>query len=497
MLPDAAVAPVPAVEQTPDPGDVRRAEIRAPRSDSFTFRRFIESSVLFLTAIILLRSIAIEPFGVPTGSMALTLAGNHKSCICPRCGYPIMIGSNAGPNNDQFASQRGYATACCPNCGQGNLGLETVPETVGDRLLVDKNIFEMRSPRRWEIGVFRCPSDPTKPYVKRVVGLPGEKIQVRDGDVYVDGQLCRKTLTEAPPCASSYSTTTFNRTTAAGSRAGVPARRTRRGPALLKEANDRLDGTELKWPAADASAGFRWLLYRHWLLEERREEPIRDTFAYNGGALRHELKNVHDFIVEMEVEVGAGAGTVAVGLRDGHDDVTVEIAAGPAQNLHLRDAAGKLLMEAGPCHFAAGRTHRVQYAFVDRRVSLSVDGNELIRAFDLPAVNDRAGVSRPVWLGVQGVAATIRHFRLDRDVHYAAAGRNALYEPWPLGHDEYFMLGDNSANSEDSRYWSIPGVPESAFMGKPLLLHQPSRWGSLRPGWDVQTVDWQRVRWVR
>jgi len=64
-----------------------------------------------------------------------------------------------------------------------------------------------------------------------------------------------------------------------------------------------------------------------------------------------------------------------------------------------------------------------------------------------------------------------------------------------LGRGEYFMLGDNSSNSEDSRYWSIPGVPERNILGRPLLLHQPSRWTTIG-GWDVQSIDWKRVRWI-
>ena len=445
-----------------------------------------------------MRAIAIEPFGVPTGSMALTLAGNHKCCVCPRCGHEVVVGSNIGPNNDLLAGQRGFATAWCPNCYQASLGLEAHAETVGDRLLVDKNIFELRRPRRWEIAVFRCPSDPTKPYVKRVVGLPGEQIQVRDGDVYINGQLARKGHAEARTVGVLVFDNDFQPKDGGWKlrwRSGDP--HVAAPGVLLTEASDRIDGTELKWPAADAQTGFRWLLYRHWLLDERREEPIRDQFAYNGGALRHDLKNVHDFLVEMDVEIGPGEGTVAIGLRDGHDDVTAEIAAGQARAVRLLDNAGKLLHESAPFQLSDGRSHHVAYAFVDRRVSLSVDGTELIPAFDLPATTDRKAVSRPVWLGVQGVAATVRHFRLNRDIYYASAGRNAIFEPWPLGRDEYFMLGDNSANSEDSRYWSVPGVPESALMGRPLLLHQPSHWASISNGWDVQTIDWKRVHWIR
>ena len=49
--------------------------------------------------------------------------------------------------------------------------------------------FAIRSPKRGEIIVFQFPRDPTKDFVKRVVGLPGEVIEMRDGRVFVDGNL--------------------------------------------------------------------------------------------------------------------------------------------------------------------------------------------------------------------------------------------------------------------------------------------------------------------
>src|SRR4051794_34180651 len=57
-----------------------------------TRRRLVESAVLFLAAILFLRALIVEPFGVPTGSMAPTLSGNHKALACPRCGYPVRVG---------------------------------------------------------------------------------------------------------------------------------------------------------------------------------------------------------------------------------------------------------------------------------------------------------------------------------------------------------------------------------------------------------------------
>src|SRR4029077_9095315 len=67
-------------------------------------------------------------------------------------------------------------------------------ECPGDHLLVNKSVFELRRPRRWEMAVFRCPAEPGKAFVKRVVGLPGEEIRIRGGDIYINGRLARKTL---------------------------------------------------------------------------------------------------------------------------------------------------------------------------------------------------------------------------------------------------------------------------------------------------------------
>lgn len=48
--------------------------------------------------------------------------------------------------------------------------------------------FALRPPQRGEVIVFHYPKDVTKDFVKRVIGLPGEKIGVEGGDVFIDGQ---------------------------------------------------------------------------------------------------------------------------------------------------------------------------------------------------------------------------------------------------------------------------------------------------------------------
>ena len=58
----------------------------------------------------------------------------------------------------------------------------------GDYLVVDEITYRFDGPKRGDVIVFRYPNDPGTFYIKRIVGLPGEKIKVEDGSVYVDGK---------------------------------------------------------------------------------------------------------------------------------------------------------------------------------------------------------------------------------------------------------------------------------------------------------------------
>src|SRR5262245_50810667 len=208
----------------------------------------------------------------------MTMAGNHKSCTCPRCGFRVIVGSGSNGKPDATAAERAYATAWCPNCGQGDLHLERVPETVGDRLLVDKNTFSLRRPRRWEVAVFRNPSDMSKPYVKRIVALPGERVQVRGGDVYINDELSRKSLAESRPMRVLIFDQAFEppggwaKRWVKGEPGGRESELSRQKS--LTPGDEYVDGPQLRFPPSAPDAEYRWLAYRHWLLDENREEWI-------------------------------------------------------------------------------------------------------------------------------------------------------------------------------------------------------------------------------
>ncbi len=60
----------------------------------------------------------------------------------------------------------------------------------GDNLIVDKISYRFGSPKRFDVVVFPYPQDPSTFFIKRVIGLPGETVQIdANGRIYINGQV--------------------------------------------------------------------------------------------------------------------------------------------------------------------------------------------------------------------------------------------------------------------------------------------------------------------
>ena len=62
-----------------------------------------------------------------------------------------------------------------------------------DRLFINKFVYHVSSIERGDVVVFHYPRDPEKSYIKRVIGLPGDRIVIDRGQVWVNGVLLRET----------------------------------------------------------------------------------------------------------------------------------------------------------------------------------------------------------------------------------------------------------------------------------------------------------------
>ncbi len=65
-----------------------------------------------------------------------------------------------------------------------------------DYLLVDQISYYFRDPERGEVVVFNYPEDPQKRHIKRIIGLPGEKIIIDEGRVFIEEEGEREKLRE-------------------------------------------------------------------------------------------------------------------------------------------------------------------------------------------------------------------------------------------------------------------------------------------------------------
>jgi signal peptidase I len=108
-------------------------------------REYAESIIIAVILALVIRTFVVQAFKIPSGSMEDTLAiGDH-----------ILV--------NKFI----YGTK--------------IPFT-------DKRILTIRDPRRGDVVVFEYPEDPSKDFIKRVIGTPGDEIEVRNKKVYVNGK---------------------------------------------------------------------------------------------------------------------------------------------------------------------------------------------------------------------------------------------------------------------------------------------------------------------
>ena len=59
---------------------------------------------------------------------------------------------------------------------------------IRDRVIGNKFIYKFHEPRRQDVIIFKYPRDNKTYFVKRLIGLPGDKVEIQDGDVYLNGE---------------------------------------------------------------------------------------------------------------------------------------------------------------------------------------------------------------------------------------------------------------------------------------------------------------------
>ncbi|MEM8943907.1 MAG: S26 family signal peptidase [Planctomycetota bacterium] len=378
----------------------------------------------------------IEPVVVSGSSMAPAFLGSHVAPNCPECEHCFSVGA-------EFAVE--WDAVTCPGCSKTEISLEGLKLRWGDRLWVDRFTLQRRAPRRWEAVVARNPRNAATLCVKRVVGLPGERVDLDDGDVRVDGRVLIKSIKDQRAVRQLV-----HRETSANRR-WQPDQENRWQP--------HGDG----WHhAGNNQSTTGWLRYRH-----PKNEPVTDDVPHNAGITRR-LNKIDEFALALDVQI-RDTGTIQFALDDGAVAATIRVSMPDGRVELIRDEQSVAVCNLAPdlARRLAGGVVSIELCNFDGQLLFLIDDDVVLRT---EWVGQAAiGSGQPVAIGIQGLDATLSHLTLYRDLFHnghPVGSAGPISRCWQLGAGEYFLLGDNAPISVDSRLWGP--VPAGLIVGRPL-----------------------------
>jgi len=372
---------------------------RAKKAHPTPWRDNIEAMLMAIVMALVLKHFIVEAYRIPTGSMQPTLMGDDHTGIY-------------------------------------------------DRILVDKFSYQLRHPERFEVAVFRYPLDRSKNFVKRIVGVGPEDFRVRHGDLWH-----RKDSSEEWIIA-------------------------RRPKEVQEETWLKLAANDGDEPLFFGENDRSWNAGRDFTLEGAFRVRFGDSRAsimdsYNDGYpdaikadIPHNLRGsgshpVGDLRLTGSLEVDADTKWVEVEIQEGALRYDLRLA-GPAAPegegavIQVRDADA--LKKARPFEaesraeggrLVAGKRYEFSAQNLDDELRLELDG-ELLCSLAIPP---NPGAAALLYLETQSGRTSFEDVMVWRDIYYTDDAGLVTDTHIPAG--MYFMMGDNTLDSSDSRMWQL------------------------------------------
>jgi signal peptidase I len=368
-------------------------------------------------------------------------------------------------------------------------------------------MYNFKDPVRWDVIVFKNPTEPQINYIKRAVGLPGETVQIIDGDVFIDGKIARK----PPKVQQELWMPVYD-----GDH--IPARPSdktfAKGQWKVPFVMDK------GWSYEDGGATFILDSYSETDLtyDIHTGNDFRATYAYNPSVYYHSAEESSDLRVKFWVkDINKKSVVGAKIYKYGRQYIAKADFGNSLMQLYSHhDGKEQLLAERKLSGEIPTKSVMFEFDNADYRLTFNLGKYSLVE--DIGSSYGEIGTydqgKAAVVITGKGEFA-INHVTLDRDIHYYSRGmddnqhiRGTLEHPITLGEDEFFACGDNSPASFDSRMWDHPGignsgreypigvVPRDYLMGQAFFVYWPGSYRTKPRGGIPLIPNVGMMRWI-
>ena len=389
---------------------------------------------------------------VISGSMAASVPGPHYSLECYDCKIPLIVDATTVDQQNR---------PICFNCGAPN-SLDDLIAQVNAVSYIDARDQTLR---RWQIAVF---DHEKSRYIKRIVGLPGEKIATEGGELYVDGELYQKNLNEFDRLSTVVFDSRFHPHDSSYNflrRFGV--RGDDQGWIYTMDNVFAFDSPE--------KTHLQWLDYFHWnviagfvpSVERGSQTAIMDYLPYNQFISRSELNFVDDVVIDLSLRIYK-PGVVGIRLFD----VYVELDYQKFVKRTKQGESSNTLVSLSKIEWGEkGTDIKIRLGLVDQRLIFETEGSSSIvsvRPFTLTGNYEQDIEARlnPFSISVDEGILDVTHIKVARDIYWLGADyTSARWESEPVADEKSFLLiGDNQSVSRDCRQWD-QRISKDAIIG--------------------------------
>ncbi len=178
-------------------------------------------------------------------------------------------------------------------------------------------------------------------------------------------------------------------------------------------------------------------------------------------------------MIKFDVSASGNNGGVSVILQENEKEIEAFVSTGAGKRKSYLKVSGSIVKSDAEIFIEPGKEYNIEFANVDNKIIMKLNDSVIFSHIfdtDLSSLEDYTKFSE-LKFGGENTDAVFKNISIFRDVYYTDAGEWGTLKAVEIGNKEYFFLGDNSRNSNDSRFWKI--VPESNMVGKAFMVFWP------------------------